>query len=397
MSRSPLLPIFLIVFVDILGFTMIIPLLPFYAQALGASDIAIGLLFSSYAFCQLVAGPILGKLSDQYGRKPLLIFSQIGTLLGFILLAWSHSLWLIFVSRIIDGITAGNLSLAQAYIADVTVPEKRAQSFGVIGIAFGVGFTIGPGISGELARFGYVYPILAACGLSLTSILCTTFLLPRNPPLPVSALPVSDRDVPHTVPPPRASIFQPSLYLAYFRRPGLGLLLAQFLCFAFSFSTFFAGFALFAQARLRYGPTEVGHVLLAIGVLGILIQGKVLGMLVRWLGEVRLSRIGYLVSGVGGASVALAHNTSSIIASTGVLSMGSGLVRPAVTSLISRRSSRDEQGVVLGITQSLQSVAQIIGPVIATGLIGGGLLNQWAWASGGFMLLGLLLSLLPAE
>ena len=144
MRRSPLLPIFLIVFVDILGFTMIIPLLPFYAQSMGASDFTVGLLLSSYALCQLIAGPILGKLSDTYGRKPLLIFSQMGTLAGFILLAASRTLWLVFLSRIIDGITAGNLSLAQAYISDVTVPEKRAQSFGVIGIAFGLGFTVGP-------------------------------------------------------------------------------------------------------------------------------------------------------------------------------------------------------------------------------------------------------------
>ena len=184
MRRSPLLPIFLIVFVDILGFTMIIPLLPFYAQSMGASDFVVGLLLSSYALCQLVAGPVLGKLSDRYGRKPLLIISQIGTLAGFILLALSKTLWLVFLARIIDGITAGNLSLAQAYISDVTLPEKRAQSFGIIGIAFGVGFTIGPGISGELARMGYIAPILAACALSFTSILCTTFLLPAKAPLP---------------------------------------------------------------------------------------------------------------------------------------------------------------------------------------------------------------------
>jgi MFS family permease len=379
------------VFVDILGLTMIIPLLPFYAQLMGASDFQIGLLFSSYALCQLLAGPVLGKLSDQYGRKPLLVLSQAGTLLGFILLASAHSLWLVFVSRIIDGITAGNLSLAQAYIADVTLPEKRAQSFGIIGIAFGVGFTIGPGISGELARFGYVYPIIAACLLSFTSILCTTFLLPRKPPIPEGADELLSNEV------KRASVFHPSLYLDYFRRPGLGMLLAQFLCFAFSFATFFSGFALFAQARLHYGPTQVGHVLLAIGILGILLQGKPLGMLVSRFGEVYLARAGFVVSGLGGAATSLAHDTPSVIASTGVLSMGSGVVRPAITSLITRKAGRNEQGVVLGITQSLQSIAQILGPIIATSCIGAGLLNVWAWAAGGFMFLGLLLSLIAAD
>jgi MFS family permease len=386
--RSPLLPIFLIVFVDILGFTMIIPLLPFYAQSLGASDFAVGLLLSSYALCQLIAGPILGKLSDTYGRKPLLIISQMGTLAGFILLAATKTLWLVFLARIIDGITAGNLSLAQAYISDVTVPEKRAQSFGIIGIAFGLGFTIGPGISGELARMGYVAPILAACALSFTSILCTTFLLPANPPLPEGVDPEE-----HKTPAERVSIFKPSQYAAYLQRPGLASLFMQFLCFAFSFSTFFAGFALFAQSRLRYGPTEVGHVLLAIGLLGIVMQGRVLGILINKFGESRVASAGFLISGIGGAAVSLTTNTASMMATAGTLTLGSGMVRAPVTSLITRRAGRHEQGVILGMTQSLQSIAQIVSPPVATGLIGMGLLNAWAFVAGAFMLIGMVLSL----
>ncbi len=388
MLRSPLLPIFLIVFVDILGFTIIIPLLPFYAQSLGASDFTVGLLLSSYALCQLVAGPILGKLSDQYGRKPLLMISQAGTLAGFILLAASKTLVWVFVARILDGITAGNLSLAQAYIADVTVPEKRAQSFGIIGIAFGLGFTIGPGISGELARISYVAPILAACALSLTSILCTGFLLPAKPPLPEGVAPEEVQKGRE-----RLSIFHPAMYLAYMRRPGLGNLFSQFLCFAFSFSIFFSGFALFAQARLHYGPTEVGHVLLVIGILGILMQGKVLGMLIKRFGERRIAASGFLIGGAGGAAVALAANTPTLLASAGTLSVGSGMVRPAVTSMITQKASRQEQGVVLGITQSLQSVAQIIAPPLATGLIGLGMLNAWACVAGLFLFIGVILSL----
>ena len=137
---------------------------------------------SSYALCQLVAGPILGRLSDHMGRKPLLIVSQLGTLVGFLIMAASHTLGLVFIARIIDGLTAGNLSLAQAYIADVTTPEKRARSFGLIGIAFGIGFMVGPGISGLLLRFGYAYPILAAAFLSASSVVCTATLLPRVEP-----------------------------------------------------------------------------------------------------------------------------------------------------------------------------------------------------------------------
>ena len=197
----------------------------------------------------------------------------------------------------------------------------------------------------------------------------------------------------HKTPAERVSIFQPSQYVAYFKRPGLASLFLQFLCFAFSFSTFFAGFALFAQSRLGYGPTQVGHVLLAIGVLGIIMQGRVLGILVNKLGEPRVASGGFLLSGLGGFAVSLTANTPSMMASAGTLSIGSGMVRAPVTSLITRRAGRHEQGVVLGMTQSLQSIAQIISPPVATGLIGMGLLNVWAFVAGAFMLIGMFLSL----
>ena len=155
-QRSPLLPIFLIVMVDVLGLTIILPLLPFYAERLGASPTVVGLLVSTYAACQLIAGPVLGQMSDRTGRRPLLLVSQMGTFVGFLILAWAGYkglLWMVFLSRVIDGLTAGNLSLAQAYISDVTRPEERAKSFGMIGVAFGVGFLIGPAISGFLSMY----------------------------------------------------------------------------------------------------------------------------------------------------------------------------------------------------------------------------------------------------
>ena len=145
---SPLLPIFLIVIVDVLGFTIILPLLPFYSERLGASPTVVGLIVAIYAAFQLVAGPILGQLSDRIGRRPVLLISQAGTLAGFLLLAFSHQIWMVFLSRAIDGATAGNLSIAQAYISDVTRPEERAKSFAIIGVAFGFGFLVGPAISG---------------------------------------------------------------------------------------------------------------------------------------------------------------------------------------------------------------------------------------------------------
>ena len=163
---------------DVLGLTIMIPLLPFYAEKLGASPSQVGWLVGVYALCQLFSGPLLGRMSDHVGRKPLLIVSQIGTLIGFLITAFAGTLWVVFLGRIIDGATAGNLSLAQAYISDVTKPEERAKSFGVIGIAFGLGFLIGPAISGFLSHFDYRMPIFAAALMSFTSIMATTFLLP---------------------------------------------------------------------------------------------------------------------------------------------------------------------------------------------------------------------------
>ena len=177
---SPLLPIFLVVAVDVLGMTLILPLLPFYTEKMGASPTVVGALVSIYALCQLIAGPYLGRVSDRIGRRPVLLISQVGTLIGFIVLGLAHHVWVVFLSRMIDGATAGNLSIAQAYISDVTKPEDRAKSFALIGIAFGFGFMVGPGISGYLAAQNFIYPIVAAALLSCTSILCTYFLLPRQ-------------------------------------------------------------------------------------------------------------------------------------------------------------------------------------------------------------------------
>src|SRR6202142_3552114 len=216
LRSSPLLPIFLIVAVDVLGLTIMIPLLPFYAKKLGAGRSQVGWRVGVYALCQLFSGPLLGRMSDHIGRKPLLIVSQIGTLIGFLITAFAGTLWVVFLGRIIDGATAGNLSLAQAYISDVTKPEERAKSFGVIGIAFGLGFLIGPAISGFLSQFDYRYPMFAAALMSFCSIMATTFLLP-------SASTVHKQPGGATGPGGRRlSLVQWGEYAAYFKQRELG-------------------------------------------------------------------------------------------------------------------------------------------------------------------------------
>jgi DHA1 family tetracycline resistance protein-like MFS transporter len=392
-NRSPLLPIFLIVLVDVLGLTIILPLLPFYAEKLGASATVVGMLISSYAFCQLIAGPILGRMSDHMGRKPLLIVSQCGTLVGFLILAFAGSLWMVFLSRIIDGLTAGNLSLAQAYIADVTTPENRAKSFGVIGVAFGLGFLIGPATSGFLSQYGYTYPIFAAAFLSFMSIVCTSTLLPKAEP---------HADQGESGPGGRRlNIFEWKAYAEYFARPKLGALLWQFFFFAFSFALFISGFALYAQRRYTlnghpFGAKEVGYIFAYVGFLGLILQGGLIGRLVKLLGERTLVWTGFGVSAIGYALLAWTRTLGQLLFASTVNSY-SGVLRPSLTSLITQQAGKREQGVVLGLTQSITSISQIVAPIIAGMLIERQQLAAWALLTGFVALFGTFVSFRSAE
>jgi MFS family permease len=376
LRKSPLLPIFLIVSVDVLGLTIILPLLPFYAEHYGASPAVVGLLVSLYAFCQLIAGPMLGRLSDRMGRRPLLLVSQVGTFIGFLILAYAHALWVIFLSRAIDGITAGNLSLAQAYISDVTKPEDRAKSFALIGIAFGMGFLIGPGLSGFLSKYGYQYPIFVAAGLSATSILATYFLLPAVTP------PSADNATPR-----KFTVLDWGNYVRYFREPGLGRLLWQFFAFTFAFSMFMSGFALFAERRYTwhgqaFGPQQVGYVYAFLGLLGVILQGGLIGHLVKWVGEVNLARAGFFFGLVGLVALGFTYSIPLLLITAAVASSGTGTIRPTVTSMITQKAGRSEQGVILGLTQSLNSISAIAAPALAGFLIDHSLLSTWAVTAG---------------
>jgi MFS transporter, DHA1 family, tetracycline resistance protein len=388
LRSSPLLPIFLIVAVDVLGLTIMIPLLPFYAEKLGASPFQVGWLIGIYAMFQLISGPLLGRMSDYTGRKPLLIVSQIGTFIGFLVTAFAPNLWILFLARAIDGATAGNLSLAQAYISDVTKPEERAKSFGIIGISFGLGFLIGPAISGFLAGYDYRYPIFAAAFLSATSILATSVLLPSVKPGTGKVTGPGGT---------RISLVQWGAYAAYFRKPQLAARLFEFFAFAFSFAMFVSGLPLFVERRLtyhgmRFGPVQLGYVWAFAGFLGILLQGpQTLGRLVKRFGEKPLLRIGFAGYAVGYMILAVCHSLPVLLAATVVTSIG-GLVRPTLTSLITQAASREEQGVVLGLTQSLTSVAQICAPPLGGYLIERGLLTGWGLTASAVAAVGLVLA-----
>ncbi|HYO82806.1 MAG TPA: MFS transporter [Bryobacteraceae bacterium] len=385
MSKA-LIPIFLIIVVDILGMAIIFPLLPFYAEHLGATPAQAGMLVSTFAVCQLIGGPMLGRMSDTMGRKPLLILSQAGTLAGFCILAWGKTLPLIFLSRAIDGFTAGNISLAQAYIADVTRPEERTRSFAVIGIAFGVGFLIGPAIGGFLSQISYEAPVYLAMALSALSIVTTQLLLP-----------VTRASAEGTDDARRFTILDWRTYVEYFRRPGLGSLLWQFFAFIFAFSAFMTGFPLFAERRFTwdgkaFGPREVGYVYAYVGVLAVLLQGGFIGRLVRIFGDAGLVRWGFMLAVIGFAALGWTFGIGPMLITAAAVSVSTGVLRPALTSLITQHAGRGEQGGVLGLTQSLQSVASIVAPALSGWLIGHGALAGWACVAAGSMGIGLILN-----
>jgi len=373
--------------VDVLGLTLMIPLLPFYAERMGASPAQIGWLIGVYAACQLVSGPILGRLSDTMGRKPLLLISQAGTCLGFIVTAYAPTLSILFLARAIDGATAGNLSLAQAYITDITKPEERTKSFGVIGIAFALGFLIGPAISGFLAQYDYKYPIFGAAALSALSIATTWFLLPAVKPGGAGGR--------------RLSIFAWGSYAGYFRQPLLASRLWQFFLFSLSFALFTSGMPLFVARRLTwngvaFGPEQVGYTWAAAGFFGIFWQGPALGRLAKRFGESLLNRAGFIGYVIGYTVLAFTGSIAALGIATAVMSMGS-LVRPSLTTLITQATPREEQGAVLGLTQSLTSVALIIGPLVSGYLIEYGLLTTWGLTAAVISALGLLLAFRPSR
>jgi multidrug resistance protein len=367
-SKKPeLMTIFLIVFIDVLGFTVILPLLPFFSESLGASPFVVGMVVSSYGFCQLISGPILGQISDRIGRRPVLLVSQIGTLIGFVVLGLAHRLWMVFLARVIDGITAGNITVAQAYISDVTTPQERTKAMGMIGAAFGLGFILGPAISGVLSRYGHSAPIWASCALSTMSI-CGSFFFLKDVRKPSSTSNSPQRSRRQRY----ASLLENDAVKAHY---------FSYFAFAFSFATFVSGLALFCERRLRweglpFSAVQVGYVLAYSGLINLCVQTLLLGRLVQRFGEGLLVRTGFAFSAVGLLIIGLSSNVPQFLMGLTLNSLGSALLRPNLTGLISRNVSPQHQGFALGFAQTLLSIAQIICPLIS------GLMIQREWYLG---------------
>ncbi len=362
MKRSPLLVIFITVFIDLVGFGIVIPVLPYYAEGtrFGATPREVGLLFASYSVMQLVFAPVLGRLSDKYGRRPILLISLLGTGLGFLILGFASTLWMLFLGRIIDGISGGNISTAQAYIADVTTKENRAKGMGLIGAAFGLGFVFGPAIGGILSRWGISVPFLFAGGLALANAILLYFTLPET----VTA------DHPARVSAARGRGWKQLLEALGQRQ--LAFVLTIYFLSIVAFSIMTASFSLFMMFRLGYDPWHSGWIFAFVGVVSAIIQGGLIGILVKRFGEPALVIAGgflFSISLFVSPFVTAAMGVLGILSVGALSSIGNALTAPSLTSLASKSASAAEQGSVLGVTQSVASVARAVGPSIAAVLI----------------------------
>jgi DHA1 family tetracycline resistance protein-like MFS transporter len=352
MKKSPLLPIFLIVFIDLLGFGLILPLLPFYAESFGASELVVGLLLASYSLMQFIGAPVLGRLSDRYGRRPILLISQFGTFVGFLILGFASALWMLFLSRIIDGISGGNISTAQAYIADVSDEKNRARNFGLIGAAFGLGFIIGPAIGGFLSQFGYQVPAFFAAGLSSLTMILTYFML-HEPERRSTA---------------RREFSVKALKRA-FAHPTIGILLAMVFTFGLAFAMFQTSFALFASARFGFDVQQTALVLTYVGVLSVVMQLVVVKRVVKRLGENRSIVLTLSSLALGLLLIAAVRNPLMLIVVMPILSFGGGVTTPVLTSLISKSVDRAEVGGMLGISTSVDSLSRVVAPILGNALL----------------------------
>jgi DHA1 family tetracycline resistance protein-like MFS transporter len=363
MKRSPLVVIFTTVFIDLVGFGIVIPVLPFYAEGtrFNATPRMVGLLFASYSVMQLIFSPILGRLSDKYGRRSVLLISILGTGMGFLILGFANTLFMLFVGRILDGITGGNISTAQAYIADITTKEDRAKGMGLIGAAFGLGFVFGPAIGGILSRWGVEVPFLFAAGLCFANALLLYFTLPETvtPDHPARVSAAGGRGF--------------SQLIESLKNPRLGFVLTIYFLFIVAFSIMTTSFSLFAMFRFGYDAQHTGYLFAYVGILAVIVQGGLIGRLVKRFGELPLVITGALLFASSLFAVPfVGPQTGGLLAlliGGGLFSIGNSLSAPSLTSLASKSVGAADQGSVLGVTQSVASLARAVGPTLAALLI----------------------------
>ena len=394
MERRRLITVFVIVLVDMLGFGLILPLLPYYADNFGASATVVGLLTASYAAAQFIGAPVLGRLSDRHGRRPVLLVSILGTAAGFLLLGLAVPLGaflagllpgslvagdpvaatntmilaILFASRILDGLTGGNISVAQAYITDITDEENRARGLGLIGAAFGLGFIIGPAVGGVLSAGGrYGVPAFFAAGLAFLNWIAVYFWLPESLTEEVKAQ-LARR--------PTRSILSVSELVGAMKRPRFGPLLRVRLFYGVAFAMFTGVFALYALYRLQLDSTQTGYILAYFGILIVLVQGVAIGRLAKRFPESRLILAAVAILAVSLLAWVFTPSVPVLLIVAVPLAFASGVLNTVINSSITKSVYPEEVGGALGVSASIESLTRVLGPVAGALLLD--YLGSWA-------------------
>jgi DHA1 family tetracycline resistance protein-like MFS transporter len=372
MKTSRLINIFLVVFVDMLGFGLIMPLLPYYAEAFGATPIVIGLIVASYAAASLIGAPLMGCFSDRYGRRPILLLSVAGTFIGYLLLGFAQPIGtffahlfasqnvnafiitVLFASRMLDGFTGGNITVAQAYISDVTDEKNRSKGLGIIGSAFGLGFIIGPAVGGLLSRWGYSVPALAAAGFAFINLISIFFFLPES-------LTVERREemIKHVRPPITANAL-----IAAIKRPKVGPLLTVRFFLMMAFALFQSIFALFALDKLNLNSQATGLVLTFIGFYSVLIQGVGIGQLTKRFSENKIIITALWMMFLGFIGWSITPSLPVMLLVILPLAGGGWIANTLITSGITKSVAPEEIGGMLGFSNALESITRVISPIV---------------------------------
>jgi MFS transporter, DHA1 family, tetracycline resistance protein len=349
-----LIPILGITFIDILGFSMLIPVMPYFVTHFGVSAVVVGILFSTFSICQFISGPIWGNVSDRIGRKTVLIISQIGATIGWAMLAFAGNIFWVFIARIVEGVSGGNIGITQAYVADLVEPKERARAFGFISATFGAAMIFGPVSAGALfARYGFGAPFLAASALQLITLILTIVLLPES----------------------RSKQEEQEAHVGFreifgtFGNPRLRPVLFQKLALSLALYAWFSVIALYLKGQLGNGLVQTTEFFSAFAIVNVVINAFGVGKVSESVGDVRMSIIGLVSLVIGFACVPFAHTILAVAGITVLFGFGMALASNGITAQISNAATSREQGTVLGVGSSLDSLSGIIAPPISTGIL----------------------------
>lgn len=355
-NKSALTLIFITVFIDLLGFGILIPILPSFAvKELGVEEASVGIAIAIYSFVQFLFNPILGKLSDRYGRRPVIVICLFLNALGYVVFAFTHSFVILLVSRIIAGIGGSSIGVAQAYIADVTTREERSKGMGLIGAAFGLGFVFGPLIGGLLSDFGYLVTGFMAAGFSFSAFIVSIFFLPES--LKLDQLNLNKETS------IKRKLIDFSAMKKVLENPGLAILILLFFILTFSFANIYGTFALLGLKIYGFTDMQNGYMFGIVGLSSAIVQGGLIGRINKIMSKKNILIVASFLIMITLALIPYAGNFLGLAIVSIIFSYGTGTFQPSVLSLISEVASDTEQGITLGLNQSLASFARVLGPL----------------------------------